>query len=87
MEQLQTWIAGLFLINTYIQDRDATRVYDLFDTYKTKYGISDITNLRIASAERIIAMHNSERLVTTNYDECGISAILRRLMAFYWQSG
>jgi len=58
---------------TYIQDRDVgndPRVYDLFDTYKTKYGISDITNLRIASAERIIAMHNSERLVTTNYDEC-----------------
>jgi hypothetical protein len=58
---------------TYIQDRDVgndQRVYDLFESYKTKYGISDITNLRIASAERIIAMHNSERLVTTNYDEC-----------------
>lgn len=58
---------------TYIQDRyvgNDPRVYDLFENYKTKYGISDITNLRIASAERIIAMHNSERLVTTNYDEC-----------------
>ena len=48
---------------TWIQDRGTgnnLRVLDLFATYKAKYGIADITNLRIASAERIIAMHNTD---------------------------
>ncbi|MFA6728970.1 MAG: hypothetical protein WCS17_12275, partial [Prevotella sp.] len=48
---------------THIQDRGTgnnLKVLDLFETYKLKYSISDINNLRIGSSERIIAMHNSE---------------------------
>jgi hypothetical protein len=55
---------------TYIQDRGAgnnLKVFDLFESYKLKYSITNINNLRIAAAERVIAMHNSERLTTQNY--------------------
>ena len=42
----------------------------LFEKYH--YSISDINNLRIASAERIVAMHNTEVIQPLNvyYDEC-----------------
>lgn len=57
--------------STYIEDIYSTwaldrgtgnnlKVYDLFQMYKTKYGITDETNLRIGSSERILAMHNSD---------------------------
>lgn len=42
-------------------------VLNLFESYQKKYQITDITNLRIAAAERIIAMHNSERLINQSY--------------------
>jgi len=57
---------------TFVQDRitgNDKRVSDLFETYREKYNITDITNLRIAAAERIIAMHNAERLNIQNYSD------------------
>jgi hypothetical protein len=62
------------IYSTYVQTRETgndLKVSELFETYKTKYKIADITNLRIAAAERIIPMHNSGRLPTSNsyYDD------------------
>lgn len=58
---------------TYVKDRGTgnnLKVFDLFQTYKLKYKISDENNLRIGSAERIIAMHNTEGLrVQSGYDD------------------
>lgn len=56
--------------STFIQDRELgndPRVYELFNRYKDQYSITDISNLRIAATERIIAMHNSKKLTTQNY--------------------
>lgn len=58
------------IYDTYIDKRgvgNSLNVFDLFETYKLKYNISDTNNLRIGSSERIIAMHNSERLFNRNY--------------------
>ncbi|MDD2341150.1 MAG: hypothetical protein PHG79_13270 [Methanosarcina sp.] len=51
------------IYDTWVKDRGTgnnLKVYDLFETYKTKYSISDINNLRIGSSERILSMHNSD---------------------------
>jgi hypothetical protein len=45
------------------------RVFDLFETLKLKYDITDISNLRITSSERIIPMHHSENLNVRNYHD------------------
>lgn len=74
-EQVDSWFIpfsewNLNIYDTYIDKRgigNNLKVFDLFETYKTRYNISDISNLRIGSSERIIAMHNSERLLTQNY--------------------
>lgn len=59
---------------TYIANRavgNDQNVYALFEKYKQNYSISDISNLRIAASERVIAMHNSERAQTLHniYDD------------------
>jgi len=57
---------------TYIQGRGVgnnLKVFDLFETYKNKYNISSISNLRIAAAERVIAMHNTQATQKYNYDD------------------
>ncbi len=56
---------------TYINNRgtgnDLT-VFDLFQSYLAKYNIIDTTNLRIASSERIIAMHKDQKTQASYYD-------------------
>lgn len=64
---------------TYIDRRESgndQRVFDLFNKYKTEYSITDTANLRIAAAERIVAMHNSERIETENGDSAPIDSVL-----------
>ena len=60
------------IYDTWVQDRETgnnLKVYDLFDSYKTKYSISDINNLRIGSSERIFAMHNADVKYTQTSDD------------------
>ncbi len=60
------------IYDTWVQDRETgnnSKVYDLFETYKTKYSISDINNLRIGSSERIFAMHNTDVKYTQTSDD------------------
>jgi hypothetical protein len=67
-EQVDSWFIPFGerdIYSTYIEKREQGNdqtVKDIFDLYKEKYNITDITNLRIASSERVIAMHNTERL-------------------------
>lgn len=60
--------------STYIDNRETgndPNVFYMFTAYKTKYNISATSNLRIAAAERILAMHNSSKIQRHNsyYDE------------------
>jgi len=57
--EILTTIEDIYL--TYEEGRkigNNPKVFDLFTLYKNKYNISEITNLRIAAAERIIVMHS-----------------------------
>ncbi len=44
------------------QDGNDPKVLTLFEQYKADYHITDIQNLRVGAAERIIAMHNTEMI-------------------------
>jgi len=55
---------------TYIDQRETGNneaVKALFEKYKTDYNITDVNNLRIAAAERILAMHNTDVKQDHNY--------------------
>lgn len=77
-EEVDSWFIPLGTLDhyaTFIDKREtgnSDAVKALFEKYKTDYSISDINNLRIAAAERIVAMHNTEVRQPHNvyYDEC-----------------
>lgn len=77
-EEVDSWFIPFGTLDhyaTFIDKRgtgNSDAVKALFETYKTDYNISDINNLRIAAAERIVAMHNTEVRQPHNvyYDEC-----------------
>jgi hypothetical protein len=56
---------------THIQGRtegNDQAVLSLFEKYKSSYAITDTQNLRIAASERILAMHNSDRIQALYYN-------------------
>lgn len=77
-EEVDSWFIPFGTLDhyaTFIDKREtgnSDAVKALFEKYKTDYSISDINNLRIAAAERIVAMHNTEVRQPHNvyYDEC-----------------
>lgn len=60
------------IYSTWVLNRDTgnnQKVYDLFESYRLKYSISYINNLRIGSSERILAMHNADVKYTQVSDD------------------
>lgn len=72
-EEVDSWFipyGNLDNYETYIDKRETGNneaVKVLFEKYKIDYNISDINNLRIAAAERILAMHNTDVKQVHNY--------------------